>query len=217
MGPVLGWRRCPDGVYPDRSLPPMPPETQRRRISSNCLHRRHRSVAAAVVNGSILDDIAPVTGAINRWRLTNVRFLTLTNNGKAAKRQHRHDLRQWRGNRRRFVTDAIWTFNTPELSEVSANLQRDRRRRKYHGAKPSRSSLPWISRRRQQSATVDDDGTRVTDLPIPTPTVEISPCRCIPSSARCCRCGTGEFVVTLSPAQPMAGTLTAIATRSRGE
>ncbi|VEB55540.1 large repetitive protein [Salmonella enterica subsp. enterica] len=49
-----------------------------------------------VVN-EILDDVAPVTGPLTDGAFTNDRTLTI--NGSGEKRQHRHDLRQWRGNR----------------------------------------------------------------------------------------------------------------------
>ncbi|EBX9329636.1 type I secretion C-terminal target domain-containing protein [Salmonella enterica subsp. enterica serovar London] len=110
-------------------------------------------------------------------------------------------------------TDGGWTFNTPELSEASHALTfsaTDDAGNTTAQTQPITITVDITAPPAPTIQTVDDDGTRVAGLADPYATVEIHHADGTLVGSAVAN-GTGEFVVTLSPAQTDGGTLTAIA------
>ncbi|EKL3862413.1 BapA prefix-like domain-containing protein [Salmonella enterica subsp. enterica serovar Infantis] len=163
-----------------------------------------------VVN-EILDDIAPVTGPLTDGAFTNDRMLTINGSGENGSTVTIYDNGVAIGTA--VVTDGAWTFNTPELSEVSHALTfsaTDDAGNTTAQTQPITITVDITAPPAPTIQTVDDDGTRVAGLADPYATVEIHHADGTLVGSAVAN-GTGEFVVTLSPAQTDGGTLTAIA------
>ncbi|EHS6689815.1 BapA prefix-like domain-containing protein [Salmonella enterica] len=163
-----------------------------------------------VVN-EILDDIAPVTGPLTDGAFTNDRTLTINGSGENGSTVTIYDNGVAIGTA--LVTDGVWTFNTPELSEVSHALTfsaTDDAGNTTAQTQPIIITVDITAPPAPTIQTVDDDGTRVAGLADPYATVEIHHADGTLVGSAVAN-GTGEFVVTLSPAQTDGGTLTAIA------
>ncbi|HAK0242438.1 TPA: BapA prefix-like domain-containing protein [Salmonella enterica] len=163
-----------------------------------------------VVN-EILDDVAPVTGPLTDGAFTNDRTLTINGSGENGSTVTIYDNGVAIGTA--LVTDGVWTFNTPELSEVSHALTfsaTDDAGNTTAQTQPIIITVDITAPPAPTVQTVDDDGTRVTGLADPYATVEIHHADGTLVGNAVAN-GTGEFVVTLSPAQTDGGTLTAIA------
>ncbi|TGB90485.1 hypothetical protein C9E90_10250, partial [Salmonella enterica subsp. enterica serovar Enteritidis] len=107
------------------------------------------------------------------------------------------------------VTDGVWTFNTPELSEASHALTfsaTDDAGNTTAQTQPITITVDITAPPAPTIQTVDDDGTRVAGLADPYATVEIHHADGTLVGSAVAN-GTGEFVVTLSPAQTDGGTL----------
>ncbi|EMG0296786.1 BapA prefix-like domain-containing protein [Salmonella enterica] len=163
-----------------------------------------------VVN-EILDDIAPVTGPLTDGAFTNDRTLTINGSGENGSTVTIYDNGVAIGTA--LVTDGGWTFNTPELSEASHALTfsaTDDAGNTTAQTQPITITVDITAPPAPTIQTVDDDGTRVAGLADPYATVEIHHIDGTLVGSAVAN-GTGEFVVTLSPAQTDGGTLTAIA------
>ncbi|EHO8357129.1 BapA prefix-like domain-containing protein [Salmonella enterica] len=163
-----------------------------------------------VVN-EILDDIAPVTGPLTDGAFTNDRTLTINGSGENGSTVTIYDNGVAIGTA--LVTDGGWTFNTPELSEASHALTfsaTDDAGNTTAQTQPITITVDITAPPAPTIQTVDDDGTRVAGLADPYATVEIHHADGTLVGSAVAN-GTGEFVVTLSPAQTDGGTLTAIA------
>ncbi|EDL4004669.1 Ig-like domain repeat protein [Salmonella enterica subsp. enterica serovar Dublin] len=163
-----------------------------------------------VVN-EILDDVAPVTGPLTDGAFTNDRTLTINGSGENGSTVTIYDNGVAIGTA--LVTDGVWTFNTPELSEASHALTfsaTDDAGNTTAQTQPITITVDITAPPAPTIQTVDDDGTRVTGLADPYATVEIHHADGTLVGSAVAN-GTGEFVVTLSPAQTDGGTLTAIA------
>ncbi|EGN1030608.1 BapA prefix-like domain-containing protein [Salmonella enterica] len=163
-----------------------------------------------VVN-EILDDVAPVTGPLTDGAFTNDRTLTINGSGENGSTVTIYDNGVAIGTA--LVTDGVWTFNTPELSEVSHALTfsaTDDAGNTTAQTQPITITVDITAPPAPTVQTVDDDGTRVAGLADPYATVEIHHADGTLVGSAVAN-GTGEFVVTLSPAQTDGGTLTAIA------
>ncbi|EHV4675714.1 BapA prefix-like domain-containing protein [Salmonella enterica subsp. enterica serovar Teshie] len=163
-----------------------------------------------VVN-EILDDVAPVTGPLTDGAFTNDRTLTINGSGENGSTVTIYDNGVAIGTA--LVTDGTWTFNTPELSEVSHALTfsaTDDAGNTTAQTQPITITVDITAPPAPTIQTVDDDGTRVAGLADPYATVEIHHIDGTLVGSAVAN-GTGEFVVTLSPAQTDGGTLTAIA------
>ncbi|EAP6994585.1 Ig-like domain repeat protein, partial [Salmonella enterica] len=163
-----------------------------------------------VVN-EILDDIAPVTGPLTDGAFTNDRTLTINGSGENGSTVTIYDNGVAIGTA--LVTDGTWTFNTPELSEASHALTfsaTDDAGNTTAQTQPITITVDITAPPAPTIQTVDDDGTRVAGLADPYATVEIHHADGTLVGSAVAN-GTGEFVVTLSPAQTDGGTLTAIA------
>lgn len=163
-----------------------------------------------VVN-EILDDVAPVTGPLTDGAFTNDRTLTINGSGENGSTVTIYDNGVAIGTA--LVTDGVWTFNTPELSEASHALTfsaTDDAGNTTAQTQPITITVDITAPPAPTVQTVDDDGTRVAGIADPYATVEIHHIDG-PLVGSAVANGTGEFVVTLSPAQTDGGTLTAIA------
>lgn len=163
-----------------------------------------------VVN-EILDDVAPVTGPLTDGAFTNDRTLTINGSGENGSTVTIYDNGVAIGTA--LVTDGVWTFNTPELSEASHALTfsaTDDAGNTTAQTQPITITVDITAPPAPTVQTVDDDGTRVAGLADPYATVEIHHADGTLVGSAVAN-GTGEFVVTLSPAQTDGGTLTAIA------
>ncbi|EKM5488336.1 BapA prefix-like domain-containing protein [Salmonella enterica] len=163
-----------------------------------------------VVN-EILDDVAPVTGPLTDGAFTNDRTLTINGSGENGSTVTIYDNGVAIGTA--LVTDGTWTFNTPELSEASHALTfsaTDNAGNTTAQTQPITITVDITAPPAPTVQTVDDDGTRVAGLADPYATVEIHHADGTLVGSAVAN-GTGEFVVTLSPAQTDGGTLTAIA------
>ncbi|EBW8644511.1 TPA: BapA prefix-like domain-containing protein [Salmonella enterica] len=163
-----------------------------------------------VVN-EILDDVAPVTGPLTDGAFTNDRTLTINGSGENGSTVTIYDNGVAIGTA--LVTDGVWTFNTPELSEASHALTfsaTDDAGNATAQTQPITITVDITAPPAPTVQTVDDDGTRVAGLADPYATVEIHHADGTLVGSAVAN-GTGEFVVTLSPAQTDGGTLTAIA------
>lgn len=163
-----------------------------------------------VVN-EILDDVAPVTGPLTDGAFTNDRTLTINGSGENGSTVTIYDNGVAIGTA--LVTDGGWTFNTPELSEASHALTfsaTDDAGNTTAQTQPITITVDITAPPAPTIQTVDDDGTRVAGLADPYATVEIHHADGTLVGSAVAN-GTGEFVVTLSPAQTDGGTLTAIA------
>ncbi|WP_404947552.1 BapA/Bap/LapF family large adhesin [Salmonella enterica] len=163
-----------------------------------------------VVN-EILDDVAPVTGPLTDGAFTNDRTLTINGSGENGSTVTIYDNGVAIGTA--LVTDGTWTFNTPELSEASHALTfsaTDDAGNTTAQTQPITITVDITAPPAPTVQTVDDDGTRVAGLADPYATVEIHHADGTLVGSAVAN-GTGEFVVTLSPAQTDGGTLTAIA------
>lgn len=163
-----------------------------------------------VVN-EILDDVAPVTGPLTDGAFTNDRTLTINGSGENGSIVTIYDNGAEIGTA--LVTDGNWTFNTPVLSEASHALTfsaTDGAGNTTAQTQPITITVDITAPPAPTVQTVADDGTRVAGLADPYATVEIrnSDGALVGSAVAN---GTGEFAVTLSPAQTDGGTLTAIA------
>ncbi|EGZ6665938.1 BapA prefix-like domain-containing protein [Salmonella enterica subsp. enterica serovar Panama] len=159
----------------------------------------------------ILDDIAPVTGPLTDGAFTNDRTLTINGSGENGSTVTIYDNGVAIGTA--LVTDGGWTFNTPELSEASHALTfsaTDDAGNTTAQTQPITITVDITAPPAPTIQTVDDDGTRVAGLADPYATVEIHHIDGTLVGSAVAN-GTGEFVVTLSPAQTDGGTLTAIA------
>ncbi|WP_239699542.1 Ig-like domain-containing protein, partial [Salmonella enterica] len=163
-----------------------------------------------VVN-EILDDVVPVTGPLTDGAFTNDRTLTINGSGENGSTVTIYDNGVAIGTA--LVTDGTWTFNTPELSEASHALTfsaTDNAGNTTAQTQPITITVDITAPPAPTVQTVDDDGTRVAGLADPYATVEIHHADGTLVGSAVAN-GTGEFVVTLSPAQTDGGTLTAIA------
>ncbi|HDI4959167.1 TPA: BapA prefix-like domain-containing protein [Salmonella enterica] len=163
-----------------------------------------------VVN-EILDDVAPVTGPLTDGAFTNDRTLTINGSGENGSTVTIYDNGAEIGTA--LVTDGIWTFNTPVLSEASHALTfsaTDGAGNTTAQTQPITITVDVTTPPSPSIQTVADDGTRVAGLADPYATVEIRNADGL-LVGRAVANGTGEFAVTLSPAQTDGGTLTAIA------
>ncbi|EJE6351578.1 BapA prefix-like domain-containing protein [Salmonella enterica] len=163
-----------------------------------------------VVN-EILDDVAPVTGPLTDGAFTNDRTLTINGSGENGSTVTIYDNGVAIGTA--LVTDGVWTFNTSELSEASHALTfsaTDDAGNTTAQTQPITITVDITAPPAPTIQTVADDGTRVAGLADPYATVEIHHADG-PLVGSAVANGTGEFVVTLSPAQTDGGTLTAIA------
>ncbi|EHO5905794.1 BapA prefix-like domain-containing protein [Salmonella enterica] len=163
-----------------------------------------------VVN-EILDDVAPVTGPLTDGAFTNDRTLTINGSGENGSTVTIYDNGVAIGTA--LVTDGVWTFNTPELSEASHALTfsaTDDAGNTTAQTQPITITVDITAPPAPTVQTVDDDGTRVAGIADPYATVEIHHIDGTLVGSAVAN-GTGEFVVTLSPAQTDGGTLTAIA------
>ncbi len=163
-----------------------------------------------VVN-EILDDVAPVTGPLTDGAFTNDRTLTINGSGENGSTVTIYDNGVAIGTA--LVTDGVWTFNTPELSEASHALTfsaTDDAGNTTAQTQPITITVDITAPPAPTVQTVDDDGTRVAGIADPYATVEIHHIDGTTVGSAVAN-GTGEFVVTLSPAQTDGGTLTAIA------
>lgn len=163
-----------------------------------------------VVN-EILDDVAPVTGPLTDGAFTNDRTLTINGSGENGSIVTIYDNGAEIGTA--LVTDGNWTFNTPVLSEASHALTfsaTDGAGNTTAQTQPITITVDITAPPAPTVQTVADDGTRVAGLADPYATIEIrnSDGALVGSAVAN---GTGEFAVTLSPAQTDGGTLTAIA------
>ncbi|EKH5595302.1 BapA prefix-like domain-containing protein [Salmonella enterica] len=163
-----------------------------------------------VVN-EILDDVAPVTGPLTDGAFTNDRTLTINGSGENGSTVTIYDNGAEIGTA--LVTDGIWTFNTPVLSEASHALTfsaTDGAGNTTAQTQPITITVDVTAPPSPSIQTVADDGTRVAGLTDPYATVEIRNADGLLVGSAVAN-GTGEFAVTLSPAQTDGGTLTAIA------
>ncbi|HAD4775552.1 TPA_asm: BapA prefix-like domain-containing protein [Salmonella enterica subsp. enterica serovar Typhi str. CT18] len=163
-----------------------------------------------VVN-EILDDVAPVTGPLTDGAFTNDRTLTINGSGENGSTVTIYDNSVAIGTA--LVTDGVWTFNTSELSEASHALTfsaTDDAGNTTAQTQPITITVDITAPPAPTIQTVADDGTRVAGLADPYATVEIHHADGTLVGSAVAN-GTGEFVVTLSPAQTDGGTLTAIA------
>ncbi|EJD2376272.1 BapA prefix-like domain-containing protein, partial [Salmonella enterica] len=163
-----------------------------------------------VVN-EILDDVAPVTGPLTDGAFTNDRTLTINGSGENGSTVTIYDNGAEIGTA--LVTDGIWTFNTPVLSEASHALTfsaTDGAGNTTAQTQPITITVDVTAPPSPSIQTVADDGTRVAGLADPYATVEIRNADGLLVGSAVAN-GTGEFAVTLSPAQTDGGTLTAIA------
>ncbi|CGX51689.1 TPA: BapA prefix-like domain-containing protein [Salmonella enterica] len=163
-----------------------------------------------VVN-EILDDVAPVTGPLTDGAFTNDRTLTINGSGENGSTVTIYDNGVAIGTA--LVTDGVWTFNTSELSEASHALTfsaTDDAGNTTAQTQPITITVDITAPPAPTIQTVADDGTRVAGLADPYATVEIHHADGTLVGSAVAN-GTGEFVVTLSPAQTDDGTLTAIA------
>ncbi|HGH3441935.1 type I secretion C-terminal target domain-containing protein [Salmonella enterica subsp. enterica serovar Typhi] len=163
-----------------------------------------------VVN-EILDDVAPVTGPLTDGAFTNDRTLTINGSGENGSTVTIYDNGVAIGTA--LVTDGVWTFNTSELSEASHALTfsaTDDAGNTTTQTQPITITVDITAPPAPTIQTVADDGTRVAGLADPYATVEIHHADGTLVGSAVAN-GTGEFVVTLSPAQTDGGTLTAIA------
>ncbi|HAD5587257.1 TPA: BapA prefix-like domain-containing protein [Salmonella enterica subsp. enterica serovar Typhi] len=163
-----------------------------------------------VVN-EILDDVAPVTGPLTDGAFTNDRTLTINGSGENGSTVTIYDNGVAIGTA--LVTDGVWTFNTSELSEASHALTfsaTDDAGNTTAQTQPITITVDITAPPAPTIQTVADDGTRVAGLADPYATVEIHHADGTLVGSAVAN-GTGEFVVTLSPAQTDGGTLTAIA------
>lgn len=163
-----------------------------------------------VVN-EILDDVAPVTGPLTDGAFTNDRTLTINGSGENGSIVTIYDNGAEIGTA--LVTDGNWTFNTPVLSEASHALTfsaTDGAGNTTAQTQPITITVDITAPPAPTVQTVADDGTRVAGLADPYATVEIRNADGALVGSAVAN-GTGEFTVTLSPAQTDGGTLTAIA------
>lgn len=163
-----------------------------------------------VVN-EILDDVAPVTGPLTDGAFTNDRTLTINGSGENGSTVTIYDNGVAIGTV--LITDGVWTFNTSELSEASHALTfsaTDDAGNTTAQTQPITITVDITAPPAPTIQTVADDGTRVAGLADPYATVEIHHADGTLVGSAVAN-GTGEFVVTLSPAQTDGGTLTAIA------
>ncbi|EDV0262168.1 BapA prefix-like domain-containing protein [Salmonella enterica subsp. salamae] len=163
-----------------------------------------------VVN-EILDDVAPVTGPLTDGAFTNDRTLTINGSGENGSIVTIYDNGAEIGTA--LVTDGNWTFNTPVLSEASHALTfsaTDGAGNTTAQTQPITITVDISAPPAPTVQTVADDGTRVAGLADPYATVEIRNADGTLVGSAVAN-GTGEFAVTLSPAQTDGGTLTAIA------
>ncbi|CRC94995.1 VCBS repeat-containing protein [Salmonella enterica subsp. enterica serovar Typhi] len=163
-----------------------------------------------VVN-EILDDVAPVTGPLTDGAFTNDRTLTINGSGENGSTVTIYDNGVAIGTA--LVTDGVWTFNTSELSEASHALTfsaTDDAGNTTAQTQPITITVDITAPPAPTIQTVADDGTRIAGLADPYATVEIHHADGTLVGSAVAN-GTGEFVVTLSPAQTDGGTLTAIA------
>ncbi|HAD4374185.1 TPA_asm: BapA prefix-like domain-containing protein [Salmonella enterica subsp. enterica serovar Typhi str. CT18] len=163
-----------------------------------------------VVN-EILDDVALVTGPLTDGAFTNDRTLTINGSGENGSTVTIYDNGVAIGTA--LVTDGVWTFNTSELSEASHALTfsaTDDAGNTTAQTQPITITVDITAPPAPTIQTVADDGTRVAGLADPYATVEIHHADGTLVGSAVAN-GTGEFVVTLSPAQTDDGTLTAIA------
>lgn len=163
-----------------------------------------------VVN-EILDDVAPVTGPLTDGAFTNDRTLTINGSGENGSTVTIYDNGAEIGTA--LVTDGIWTFNTPVLSEASHALTfsaTDGAGNTTAQTQPITITVDVTAPPSPSIQTVADDGTRVAGLADPYATIEIRNADGLLVGSAVAN-GTGEFAVTLSPAQTDGGTLTAIA------
>ncbi|PJM19148.1 Ig-like domain repeat protein [Salmonella enterica subsp. enterica serovar Typhi] len=163
-----------------------------------------------VVN-EIFDDVAPVTGPLTDGAFTNDRTLTINGSGENGSTVTIYDNGVAIGTA--LVTDGVWTFNTSELSEASHALTfsaTDDAGNTTAQTQPITITVDITAPPAPTIQTVADDGTRVAGLADPYATVEIHHADGTLVGSAVAN-GTGEFVVTLSPAQTDGGTLTAIA------
>ncbi|HCS0736522.1 TPA: BapA prefix-like domain-containing protein [Salmonella enterica subsp. enterica serovar Typhi] len=159
----------------------------------------------------ILDDVAPVTGPLTDGAFTNDRTLTINGSGENGSTVTIYDNGVAIGTA--LVTDGVWTFNTSELSEASHALTfsaTDDAGNTTAQTQPITITVDITAPPAPTIQTVADDGTRVAGLADPYATVEIHHADGTLVGSAVAN-GTGEFVVTLSPAQTDGGTLTAIA------
>ncbi|EEJ5120797.1 BapA prefix-like domain-containing protein [Salmonella enterica] len=163
-----------------------------------------------VVN-EILDDVAPVTGPLTDGAFTNDRTLTINGSGENGSIVTIYDNGAEIGTA--LVTDGNWTFNTPVLSEASHALTfsaTDGAGNTTAQTQPITITVDITAPPAPTVQTVADDGTRVAGLADPYATIEIRNADGALVGSAVAN-GTGEFAVTLSPAQTDGGTLTAIA------
>ncbi|EDV1505652.1 BapA prefix-like domain-containing protein [Salmonella enterica subsp. salamae] len=163
-----------------------------------------------VVN-EILDDVAPVTGPLTDGAFTNDRTLTINGSGENGSIVTIYDNGAEIGTA--LVTNGNWTFNTPVLSEASHALTfsaTDGAGNTTAQTQPITITVDVTAPPAPTVQTVADDGTRVAGLADPYATVEIRNADGALVGSAVAN-GTGEFAVTLSPAQTDGGTLTAIA------
>ncbi|EDV4563223.1 BapA prefix-like domain-containing protein [Salmonella enterica subsp. enterica] len=163
-----------------------------------------------VVN-EILDDVAPVTGPLTDGAFTNDRTLTINGSGENGSIVTIYDNGAEIGTA--LVTNGNWTFNTPVLSEASHALTfsaTDGAGNTTAQTQPITITVDITAPPAPTVQTVADDGTRVAGLADPYATVEIRNADGALVGSAVAN-GTGEFTVTLSPAQTDGGTLTAIA------
>lgn len=159
----------------------------------------------------ILDDIAPVTGPLTDGAFTNDRTLTINGSGENGSTVTIYDNGAEIGTA--LVTDGNWTFITPELAETSHALTfsaTDGAGNTTAQTQPIFITVDVTAPPAPTVQTVANDGTRVAGLADPYATVEIRTVGGVLVGSAVAN-GTGEFAVTLSPAQTTGGTLTAIA------
>ncbi len=126
-----------------------------------------------VVN-EILDDVAPVTGPLTDGAFTNDRTLTINGSGENGSTVTIYDNGVAIGTA--LVTDGVWTFNTPELSEASHALTfsaTDDAGNTTAQTQPITITVDITAPPAPTVQTVDDDGTRVAGIADPYATVEI--------------------------------------------
>ncbi|POT56297.1 Ig-like domain repeat protein [Citrobacter amalonaticus] len=164
----------------------------------------------------ILDNVTPVTGTLVDGSFTNDQTLTISGTGESGSTVTIYDNGTATGTA--VVIDGKWTFTTPVLSEDSHALTFSAE----DGAGNTTAQTPAIN------ITVDitpppaptiqvvaEDGTRVSGLADPLATVEIRNASGTVVGTATAN-NSGEFSVTLSPAQTNGGELTATATDRAG-
>lgn len=169
----------------------------------------------APVVTEILDDVAPVIGSLSDGSFTNDQTLTINGTAEPGSTVTIYDNNAIIGTAN--VIDGKWTFTTPALSEATHALTFSAQDGGNTTAQTPAITItvditpppdPTIQ-------TVSPDGTRVSGLADPFATVEIRDASGTLIGTATAN-NSGEFTVTLSPAQTNGGELTAKATDRAG-